>query len=244
MPEDSPDIETAAPGYQQRFLGSTGAFFLRIQKETILNLLPESEGHPLRILEIGGGHGQLASALLEAGHEVWVQGSSDQALKKVHSLETAAGGKLHSTVSPMNSLPFEDSFFDVVVNVRVLAHINDISAHLREWTRLARKRLIFDYPPLESFNILYPLLFGVKKRIERSTRSFNIYRTGFLEGQIEALGWEVKAVRRQFLVPMGIHRALNNVSWSEGIENACSAFHITSFLGSPAVIAADPKIEV
>lgn len=240
----APDIETASEGYRTRFEGPVGEYLLNTQAEAVLSLFPPAGSPaPLKVLEIGGGHAQLAPHFLAAGHEVWIQGSSGAALSRIRELESAFPGRLHTIESPIYSVPFEDSFFDVVASVRVTAHVPALGDILREWTRLARQRVVFDYPPLESFNVFYPLLFSIKKVIEKNTRTFEIYRSAIVKNELGKLGWKVTAENRQFFFPMVVHRALKNASLSAKLERLAAAARFTSFAGSPAVVAAEPVLQ-
>jgi len=240
IPKIAPDIESASEDYQARFQGEVGSYFLDVQAKTLLSLLPPSRGSSLKILEVGGGHGQLFEHLLKLGHEVWVQGSSPEALWRINSYK-GDQSKLHCIVSPLNSLPFEDKFFDVVLNVRVMAHIDNLSSYLEEWCRIAKTRLIFDYPPLMSFNAFYPLLFRIKKLIEKNTRTFEIYKTNDFRNALDVFGWEISEIKKQFLFPMVVHRKLNNAKLSFSIEEVCASLKLTALFGSPAILAAQPK---
>jgi len=72
---ETADIETATADYASRFKGVAGEFFLDRQFEITLNLL---EDFPkARILDVGGGHAQLAEPLVQKGFDVTVTGSAD-----------------------------------------------------------------------------------------------------------------------------------------------------------------------
>ena len=62
------DVETSSDDYARRFAGAVGAFFLEIQARTTLDLLQPWPGS--RVLDVGGGHGQVTGPLIEAGHPV------------------------------------------------------------------------------------------------------------------------------------------------------------------------------
>ena len=72
----APDIETASDDYARRFSGEVGAYFLDVQARTTLSLLEPWPG--ARVLDVGGGHGQVAIPLAENGFDVTVTGSSDE----------------------------------------------------------------------------------------------------------------------------------------------------------------------
>src|SRR3546814_19920900 len=90
-PREIPDIETSSAGYASRFAGRHGAYFLRVQRETVLAALPD--GSHQSVLEIGGGHGQLAAPLASAGYHVTAFGSSAACRARV------GGGSHHNPIS-------------------------------------------------------------------------------------------------------------------------------------------------
>lgn len=241
MNDQAPDIETSSDDYRTRFSGPVGEFFLAVQADRVLKLLPPSPMVPLKILEVGGGHGQLVEHFLEGGHEVWVHGSSAEALSRLSDL-ARSNRHLHLFESSMYSLPFDDAFFDVVVGIRITAHVGNIEALFKEWTRVARKRVIFDYAPVDSFNSLYPLLFSLKKRVEKNTRVFTLYSSTLFSGTFDKLGWRVVAERRQFFLPMVFHRALKMPKVSDVLERIFKVTGFTAMFGSPGVIAAERAV--
>ena len=76
------DIETSMDGYAERFAGRTGAWMLEIQERIVMDMIKDVK--PARILDVGGGHGQLAIPLCQAGYSVTVLGSAESC-KKTYS---------------------------------------------------------------------------------------------------------------------------------------------------------------
>ena len=64
------DIETSSEDYANRFSGEAGRYFLDAQLATVLDLLKPYA--TATILDVGGGHAQLAIPLIEKGYEVTV----------------------------------------------------------------------------------------------------------------------------------------------------------------------------
>jgi 2-polyprenyl-3-methyl-5-hydroxy-6-metoxy-1,4-benzoquinol methylase len=103
------DLETSSAGYARRFAGPVGAWFLERQARSTLELLTPWPG--ARILDVGGGHGQLTGPLLEAGHQVTVwqrRGVPGRVAGWVDAGQArfACGDLLHA--------PWPDQSFDVV----------------------------------------------------------------------------------------------------------------------------------
>ncbi|HEX6114559.1 MAG TPA: methyltransferase domain-containing protein [Geminicoccaceae bacterium] len=239
LPHDTttPDVETASDDYASRFSGATGGYFLAVQERTIVDLLG-SHG-PRRILEVGGGHAQLAPGLLEAGHEVWVQGSASSCAKRLAPLFARYPGRLRFVVSSLWSLPFPDRAFDAVIAVRLLAHVEQFELLLGEMARVSDGRVIVDFPPVLSANLWQPLLFGIKRRVEGNTRPFFCYNARQLCSPLRAAGFGRFRLAKQFTLPMVIHRKAASPRFSGAIESACRRAGLTRLLGAPAVLLAE-----
>ena len=60
---ETADIETSSDEYASRFSGEIGEWFLKVQEDATLGILaPFTQA---KILDVGGGHGQLTGALIE-----------------------------------------------------------------------------------------------------------------------------------------------------------------------------------
>lgn len=196
----------------------------------------------MRILEVGGGHGQLTARLLADGHRVVVHGSTPPALSSVRTgTRDAYADRLDLIVSDLWALPCQDRSFDLVAGIRLLAHVEKWRELLGEMIRVSRRFVLVDYPPLKSPNVLTPLLFGIKKRIEGDTRPYVSYRSRRIESHLRSLGFEPRSVVRQFAVPLGIHRALNRVEMSRTVEGGLRSIGWTRWFGSPALLLAERR---
>jgi len=168
---ESADIETATDDYASRFSGPVGAWMLEIQEHAVRALLGAPGGRTL--LEVGGGHGQLAGPLARAGWRVTVHGSDAACARRIEPL--IAAGTVQFLTGDILALPLPDRSFDCVVSVRLLPHCERWPALVAELCRVARHAVIVDYPTSESINRLAPALFGAKKRIEKNTRTFTLF---------------------------------------------------------------------
>ena len=72
---ETADVETASDDYAARFEGDVGRYFLDQQAAITLKFLDDSPG--VRVLDVGGGHGQLTAPLAEQGFDITVTGSAD-----------------------------------------------------------------------------------------------------------------------------------------------------------------------
>jgi SAM-dependent methyltransferase len=231
-PRETPDVETASEGYARRFAGEVGRFFLDVQAAAVLELL--SPWPAARVLEVGGGHAQLAAPLMERGHEVTVTGSAETCRERLDRSLTP--GSFGFEVCGADRLPFPDRSFDVVVAMRLLTHLERWREALAEMCRVARSAVIVDYPDTRSFNRLYGALFAWKKAFEGNTRSFHCFRPGEVIAECARHGFGRPAVRRQLFVPMVVHRAMGRAGISRPVERASGFLGLTRALGSPVVL--------
>jgi hypothetical protein len=218
---ETPDVETSSEAYAGRFAGEVGRWFLHVQSEAILDLLSPWKG--ARVLDVGGGHAQLAPPLIERGFRVTVAGS-----------EEVCRARLDRT---------PDRSFDVVVSIRLLTHLDRWREQMAELCRVADRAVIVDYPDSRSFNRLYDLLFSWKTAVEGDTRTYHIFEPGEIAAEAARHGFGAPAERRQFFLPMVVHRALGSTRFSRLSEGPAAAVGLTRWLGSPVVLRVERRVE-
>ncbi len=239
IPHDTlrPDVFTASDDYARRFAGPVGRWFLEVQAACVRAFLPNERD--LEILELGGGHGQLAPTLLELGHRVCVQGSDASCRRRIEPLLADAPDRVRFIECGLWDLPFDDRSFDVCIAVRLLAHVERWRELLAEMARVTRRRIIVDFPPRRGFGVLTPWVLGIKDRVETSTRPWFCYRTRELAGQFRRLGFGRVRTKAQFFWPMALHRALHRRSLSVMLEAGPRAVGLTDRFGGPVVLSAE-----
>ena len=116
-----------------------------------LEKMRELAGLPVngRLLDIGGGTGRVASALLDDVDEVIIADVSMGMLKQTHR------STLKPVCSHSESLPFPDSFFDRVIMVDALHHVIDQPASAHEMLRVLKPggRIVIEEPDINSFAV-------------------------------------------------------------------------------------------
>lgn len=189
--------------------------------------------HPESVLDVGGGHGQSALPLARRGRSVTVYGSSNCCSKllapdiEAGTISFQSGDLLH--------LPYSERAFDGVVSLRLLTHCSAWRGLIAELCRVSNSYVIVDYPVWSSVNILSPLLFRIKKRIEGNTRRYRLFTNGEIIDEFKLHGFTCTAIHKQFLFPMGIHRALRSINVSKALEGLAMIFGLTRLLGSPVI---------
>jgi 2-polyprenyl-3-methyl-5-hydroxy-6-metoxy-1,4-benzoquinol methylase len=238
---DSPpvhaDFQTASAEYARRFAGPTGEWLLDVQTHLTRQLLARYPGCAL--LDVGGGHGQLALPLAEAGFQVTVLGSPGACGEQLRTLVDA--GRARFREGDLLKAPFANMSFDVVVCYRLLPHLDQWLALIAELCRLARWAVVVDYPTSRSVNALAGALFGVKQRVEGDTRPFRVFGDAEIRNAFEAANFKLAARRPQFFWPMALHRALGAPAVSRGLEGIAEALGLTRRFGSPVLLRAEPR---
>ena len=235
---DAPDIETSSKSYAARFAGTVGKYLLRVQERLVIELM--LDGRPLfgrRILDVGGGHGQLAIPLAELGCKVMVAGSDISCAERIRATQERAS--IGFTATNLLDLPFKDRSFDTVLSVRLISHLSDWEGLIAELCRVADRSIIIDYPTHRSLNALSLITFPLKLAIEGDTRTYTTFRNTTIQRAFARHGFHARTADRQFVIPMGLHRAVNGLPFMQKIENALRRLGITKLLGNPVLIRFD-----
>ena len=233
-PRETADIETSSADYAARFAGPAGEWMLSVQSRIVTGWMAATPG--ASVLDVGGGHGQLATPLADAGHSVTVLGS-DEACADGIAAEIGAG-RIRFAAGDLLALPFPDRSFDTVVSIRLLPHCARWPALVAELCRVARRSAIVDYPALYSVNLLSGALFGAKKRIEKNTRPFTLFRHAGVAAEFVRHGFRIHRRRAEFFLPMVLHRVLRRPGLSAALEGLCRGLGLTALAGSPVLVEA------
>ena len=226
------DIESSSDDYAARFAGAAGAWMLGVQEKIVLHLLKQRAG--ASILDVGGGHGQLALPLASEGFKVTVLGSDGVCINRIETEVNA--GRMQFVVGDLAALPFPDRSFDVVVSIRLLPHCDAWPTLIAELCRVAKRAVIVDYPTGQSINCFSLALFSVKKKIEKNTRPFTLFRHRVVAEEFARHGFKVVKRKGEFFLPMVLHRMLKCPALSAIMEGICGVLGLKRLLGSPVLV--------
>lgn len=233
---ETADIQTSNDDYATRFKGKTGAWMLEMQERGVLSLLRGCAAvkNGATVLDVGGGHGQLAHPLVREGYAVTVIGSSPSCRHRIRDLVDA--GTCEFKVGNVIELPYPDKSFDAVVAVRMLTHCSVWPQLVKEMCRVSRGPVITDYPTSQSLNAVAPALFKAKKKFEKNTRTWTLFRHREVMDAFAAAGFAKTGRFAQFFLPMVVHRALKCRALSAFLEGCCRLVGLTSLWGTPVII--------
>jgi ubiquinone/menaquinone biosynthesis C-methylase UbiE len=191
----------------------------------------------ISVLDIGGGHGQIALPLSRADKSVTILGSSVECSERLK--EFIDSGAISFKCGNLVEIPFHDRSFDCVTTFRLMSHCTAWRTLIAEMCRVSNTSVIFDYPVWCSTNFLTPLLFRVKRLLEGNTRRYRIFTTSELKSEFKKHGFRCAQLHKQFFFPMGVHRTLRSPRLSQLIESFARIFFLTRLFGSPVVIRFD-----
>jgi ubiquinone/menaquinone biosynthesis C-methylase UbiE len=228
------DIATATDDYATRFSGEVGKYFLKTQEEITIKLL-ENENIKT-ILDVGGGHAQLAVPLVNKGYDVTVTGSDVSCRERLDRYLPENSFKFK--VCNFLSLPYPDNSFDAVISFRLVMHEKNWQVLLKEMCRVSSKVIIIDYPDLVSFNILNKVLFKAKKSFEKNTRTFRTFKRNELMDEFKKYDFNQFNFRPQYFFPMVLHRVMKNVAISKTLESIFGIIGLKYLFGTPVILKA------
>jgi SAM-dependent methyltransferase len=214
-----------------------GAWMLGVQERIVLDWVAQ-RGRPA-VLDVGGGHAQLAVPLAQRGFDVTVLGSDASCGERLRGVDVR--GRLDFVVGNVVALPFEDRSFDVVVSIRLLAHCQRWQALIGEMCRVAREAVIVDYPTRRSLNCMTALLFGAKKKLEGNTRPYTLFNDRDIERAFADRGFALCTRRPEFFVPMVVHRMLKCPVCSKALEAVAAGLGLRHGFGSPVLAEFSPQ---
>ena len=227
-----PDVVTASEDYASRFDGTTGAWFLKVQEDAVCDVI--SADRAVSILDVGGGHIQIAAPLAERGYQVTVQGSAPECRNRMDAnIHTR---NFQFIESPVVKLPVADRSFHTVLSLRLLAHYEDWPALAEELCRVAANAVIVDFPSTSALNLFGPLLFKFKKRIEKNTRHWQSFRQADIVSEFERHGFRVEVAFKEFFLPMVFYRMLGSRGATVTLERVFRSLGLTQLFGSPVII--------
>jgi ubiquinone/menaquinone biosynthesis C-methylase UbiE len=232
------DIGTSSNDYAGRFSGGVGRWFLEIQARLTLTLLRELPAGA-SILDVGGGHAQIAPQLIDAGYVVTVVGSDPICAARLEPW--IASGRCRFEVANLQALPYPDQSFDAVVCFRLLPHSVSWNSLIGELCRVARRSVVLDYPSVRSANILSTRLFRLKRAIELNTREFMLFTPSEINTAFADRGFVVRKARPEFLLPMVLHRWADQSALSRLAEAPGRLLGLTRWFGSPIIVRADRR---
>jgi 2-polyprenyl-3-methyl-5-hydroxy-6-metoxy-1,4-benzoquinol methylase len=224
------DVHASSDEYAARFGDAIGQWMLIAQEKALFSLV---DHECTTVLDVGGGHGQIAIPLANTERSVTVLGSSPVCAARLSS--QIEQGTISFQSGNLLELPYEDRSFDLTTSFRLISHCVAWRQLIAELCRVSEHAVIIDYPVWFSVNILTPLLFSLKRSIEGNTRTYRMFSTWELSQEFKKHGFRLEKSEKLFVWPMALHRALKSTTISSKLEAPARAMFLTKLFGSPVV---------
>jgi ubiquinone/menaquinone biosynthesis C-methylase UbiE len=239
MYPETADIETSSDDYANRFSGPAGKWMLQVQERTTIKWMKSYPG--ATVLDVGGGHGQLAIPLSRIDHPVTVLGSDESCSRRIQ--KEINEKKIIFRTGNVIDLPFPDKSFDIVICIRLLPHCTRLSELIGQLCRVARNTVIVDYPAIQSINVFSASMFGIKRKLEGNTRPFTLFKHSDIAFEFNKHNFYSNRRQSEFFFPMVLHRVLNKPRISAFLEGFSKITGLTRLFGSPVLIEMSRKNE-
>jgi SAM-dependent methyltransferase len=220
-----------------RFSGPIGRLLAETQERVIASFLSPVAGR--EILDVGTGTGRAAIALAVRGAVVTAVDASAEMLAVAERRARDAGARLTFARGDAHALGFPPQCFDAAICLRVLMHTPDWRRSLGELCRVARHRVVFDYPALASAAALQAATRRVAYTLGARVEAYRVFSDRSVRVVLAANGFRPVDCHRQFVLPIALHKGLGSAAATTRIEGALAATGLTRLFGSPVTVVAE-----
>jgi ubiquinone/menaquinone biosynthesis C-methylase UbiE len=220
-----------------RFSGPIGRLIATSQEQVIASFLEPVAGRT--VLDVGTGTGRAAIALAHRGAVVTGVDASAEMLAVARRNADAARVTVTFAQDDAHRLNFADAAFDAVICLRVLMHTPDWRQSLGELCRVARHRVVFDYPALASAALLQSVTRRVAHAAGVRTEAYRVFTDASVRSVLKTNGFVITRLHRQFVLPIAFHKRINSESATRRIESAMSRVGLNGLFGSPVTLVAE-----
>jgi SAM-dependent methyltransferase len=220
-----------------RFSGPIGELLARTQAELLTGALAPLAAKS--ILDVGTGTGRAALTLAAGGAHVLGLDASAEMVRVGARRASEARLAVHFGLADAHALPLANRAFDAAISLRVLMHATDWRRCLSELCRVARWRVIVDFPARASFAALESGGRRIAAAMGRRTEPYRVMAEADVRAAFASHGYRVIDVRRQFVLPIALHKKLASAAATTAIERSLAGVGLQRLLGSPVTMVAE-----
>lgn len=241
MASESPynDAGHAEAYDEDRYGGGFGRYLHDREVEAFLSLMTEPYSG---ILDVGAGTGKLSLALMRRFRHVVSADVSLEMIRIARRKAATNGQVLRGVIGDVQAMCFKDQSVDCVVASRTLMHVADWKKAIAELCRVAERTVIIDFPSLRSMSGLESLFKRCGRLVGTGTRAYRAFLSGGIARELQRNSFQVVEVRRQFFLPIAVHRWMDRPGFSRGIESLCRMVGLARCLGSPVIVKATRRM--
>jgi hypothetical protein len=117
-------------------------------------------------------------------------------------------------------------------------HTPDWRQSLAELCRIARERVVFDYPAMVSAAALQAAARRAIHAVGGRVEAYRVFSDRAVIAALASHGFRLADSHRQFVMPIAFHKRLNSAAATGRIERALARAGLTRLLGSPVTVVA------
>ena len=231
------DPKTADGFDARRFGGPIGELIASEQARVLADFAGPLERRT--VLDVGTGTGRAALLLARAGALVTGIDASEEMLRVARARAAEETSAVTFLAGDAHKLQFPDRSFDVVVCLRVVMHSPEWNAVVKELCRTAKDRVILDYPSSRSVAHLQSSIRQVLHALSVKTEPYRVFSDRTIESALSASGFRVRAIHRQFVLPIGFHKLFGSRRLTQGVERLLDRLGFLRLFGSPVTLVAE-----
>jgi ubiquinone/menaquinone biosynthesis C-methylase UbiE len=220
-----------------RFSGPIGRMLAETQEELLAAFLAPLDGRT--ILDVGTGTGRAAIALARRGARVTGLDASKEMLAVAERRAHDAGVTVDFVRGDAHEIAFPSRHFDAVVCLRVLMHTPDWRRSLGELCRVARHRVVLDYPALSSAAAIQAVTRRAAHALGARVEAYRVFPDGAVRRALASHGFRVVESHRQFVLPIALHKLIGSARVTTSLERLLGRAGLRDLLGSPVTVAAE-----
>jgi len=231
------DPATARTFDERRFGGPIGELVASAQADVLKAFIGPLPG--MRVLDVGTGTGRAALLLAREGATVVGIDASEQMLGVARRRAEEERASVTFARGDAHALVFPDRSFDAAVSLRVLMHTPEWRTCLSELCRVSRRLVVFDYPSSRSAALLESLARRVGHALGMRTEPYRVFTDRQMKDVLAAAGFRVRAVRRQFVLPIALHKLMGSRRTTQSVERLLEGAGLLRLFGSPVTLVAE-----
>jgi SAM-dependent methyltransferase len=220
-----------------RFGGPVGRYLLESQERLLAEALAPVKDRS--VADVGTGTGRAAIGLARAGARVVGLDASSEMLRVARARADRDHVSLELGVADAHHLPFDDRSVDAAVCLRVLMHAIDWRQCVRELCRVARWRVVVDYPSRASVAALESATRRLRQSLGARVEAYRVISDGEIARAFEGAGFRVISRHKQFVLPIALHKAIGRIGLTRGVERGLAGVGLLRLFGSPVTVVAE-----
>lgn len=231
------DAQVAEGFHELRFGGPIGRYLLETQERLLVEALAPERG--TRVLDVGAGTGRAAIGLATLGASVVGVDASIDMLRVAARRTAEAGKEIDYGVADAHQLPIADRSVDAAISLRVLMHTINWPVCVAELCRVARWRVVVDFPAVGSFAALESGARRVVHAMGGKTEAYRVMSERAVTAEFARHGFRIVMIRRQFVLPIAAHKKVGRLALTRAVESGLASVGLLRLLGSPVTMVAE-----